>query len=30
MPLTVYLSNDTDLGTVTMAAGKPTFANGEE
>lgn len=26
MPLTVYLSNDTDLGTVTMAKGKPTFA----
>lgn len=30
MPLTVYLSNDTDLGTVTMAAGKPTFAKEEE
>lgn len=30
MPLTVYLSNDTDLGTVTMAEGKPTFAKEEE
>lgn len=29
MPLTVYLSNDTDLGTVTIEEGKPTFTKGE-